>query len=910
MTGRLAARTLLRAPRRIVITLLGVAVPVALFAGTALFVDTSAAKMTAQALAPVQVDMQALLRSPQIAPDPIAARLAAQPGVVRAEPFASVDLPVVLPGGGPARTVRVFAVRPDYLRNHDWVRAETGGLGAGVLLTDALAAGNSPVGAQLQVQLPAGQPAVTLPVGGTVDLRKADTWFALLSGDNQGNVAYVPDAMVVDLATFDSRILPALRTTGSTPSAAGSGASDPGALTVQEHITLDRSAFAADPAVALTRSTGLRRTLERTAPGQLTVLDNVGDSLGAARNDATNAKVLFLFLGIPGVLVAGALAVAAAGSLAAAQRRELALLRLRGATDRQISRLAATQSLSVGVVGSALGLALAALGIRLLIGPAAFTGVSAGSVATSAVLAFVVGLTVTAVSLRTAGRAARRSTVAVQRAQLDPAGVPVWRRRKLDLVALAVGVVVLVVNVATGGFRNVPSEGQTLGLSFYLLLAPIALWVGFALLGLRGASWWLARATRPERARPLGSWPGASLRWLGRRPGRTTATAVIGVLAVAFGTNLLSFVHTYDVAKRTEAALSVGADLRITPASTMPPVVPPLSTPGIAASTPVRVVTLTVGTDKRTAYAIDPATFAATVPVGPVDAKGRTVDRRLLNGNPAAVLISTGFAKDFNVSVGDPVNVGLPDGRGGTRNVFLSAVGQYANATPAAPGADVVFGTDAFGLPTATDAAPQLGAQPPAAAGAAAGSAPAPDFYLARVAGGVSVSDVASRLQSAAGTSAAFTVLTFSDAIVKEQSTLATLNLRGLSRIETTGTLVIATLGIALLGAFLVLERRREYAVLRSLGATTRQVLVPPALEGAVTLAVSVVLGVPIGLAMTAITTRVLTPLFTVSPPLVQVPALPLGLLVAAVIATGAAALGVALVLVARLRTVAVLRES
>ncbi len=37
-------------------------------------------------------------------------------------------------------------------------------------------------------------------------------------------------------------------------------------------------------------------------------------------------------------------------------------------------------------------------------------------------------------------------------------------------------------------------------------------------------------------------------------PPASAATALIGVMAVAFGTNLLSFVHTYDVAERAEAS--------------------------------------------------------------------------------------------------------------------------------------------------------------------------------------------------------------------------------------------------------------------------------------------------------------------------------------------------------------------
>lgn len=238
--------------------------------------------------------------------------------------------------------------------------------------------------------------------------------------------------------------------------------------------------------------------------------------------------------------------------------------------------------------------------------------------------------------------------------------------------------------------------------------------------------------------------------------------------------------------------------------------------------------------------------------------------------------------------VGDPVNVTATDAAGTPHDVTLKADGIFTTASPAVPAADLIVN---------------------AAALEPVGLAP-PDFYLVRASAGHSPSAVAARLKSAAAPTAGWTVLTLTDAVVKEQSTLATLNLNGLGRIETTGTVTIATLAIALLGAFLVLERRREYAVMRSLGATTAQVLTPPAVEGVATVAVSVVLGVPIGLGMTMISTRVLNPLFTLSPPLVSLNAAAIAGLVVLVIGATATALAGTLGVVARLRTVSVLRET
>jgi len=184
-----------------------------------------------------------------------------------------------------------------------------------------------------------------------------------------------------------------------------------------------------------------------------------------------------------------------------------------------------------------------------------------------------------------------------------------------------------------------------------------------------------------------------------------------------------------------------------------------------------------------------------------------------------------------------------------------------------------------------------------------------PDFYLARAASGSGVTAVAARLSAQGQSGGSWTVQTYASALAKEQSTLATLNLGGLSRIEIAGAAIIAALGIGLLGAFLVLERRREYAVLRSVGASTRQVLVPPAVEGAVTVTASLLLGVPIGIGMALLSTRVLTPLFTLPPPLLAIDGQGLLGLLGLVLLASAVSIVVSLIAVARLPTVQVLRE-
>ena len=120
---------------------------------------------------------------------------------------------------------------------------------------------------------------------------------------------------------------------------------------------------------------------------------------------------------------------------------------------------------------------------------------------------------------------------------------------------------------------------------------------------------------------------------------------------------------------------------------------------------------------------------------------------------------------------------------------------------------------------------------------------------------------------------------------------------------------LIWDIGVGILGAFLVLERRREAAILRTVGADTRHILTAPAVEGGVAALGSVVVGVPVGIGLGALAVRVLSLFFTLPPPLVTIPVLPLAGLAVLVLATSALTLALALRAVSRLDVAPVLRE-
>lgn len=880
-------RTVRRAPRRLVLEALGVALPVAILGATLLYVDQAVHAMTTVALRPVVTEMQVVAANLDVDVAAVSTRLAAEPDVARVEPFAAANV-VVDPGTGQAYTARLFAVDPAYLTDRPWLRTVSGDLTRGALLDQSLL-GTPGFGdaTSISVVLPGDAPPLhlRLPVAGSIDLRSATPWFAIPYGDVQGDLVNVPRSLVVDRATFDTKILPTLQAwarAGGLPPFDPTAGELP-AASLESHVEVDHAAYPPDPGRAVLWSGQLQRRLGRDAGAPVLVADQAAESLTTSREDATNAKILFLLLGLPGVLVAGALGLVVASTLVASERRESGLLRLRGADSPQIIRLACGQAVAAALVGVPLGLGLAAAAVGLATGQLAGRGVPIRGTLTSVGLAVLAGGLTTVVRVLGLRRAARRTEVADERRRAELGWQPLWRRAGLDFVAIAVGLAILAVSNATGGLRPGVTEGPALALSFYVLMAPILLWTGVTLLLTRLALVGLATYARPERARPLRSWPGAVWRWLGRRPARMAVGLVLAALAVGFATLTLGFSATYDAAKDADARAAIGSDLRLTPADPRTPL-PDLGA-AVTATTPVRVVPAKLDTDRKSILALDMPSYLATVTSAPVMVAGE--GPAALLSHPDGVLIDVDTAATFEVRPGDQLPVSIfPDDFESAKDLDLTVVGVFRSFPPADPPAELV--TTLATLPRA-ELVP-------------------PDFHLARLgsADPAATTAVAQQLRtSPIGRAFAVTTVT-----ARQERGLAALDLAGLRRIESTGAGLMAALGLAVLTAFGVLERRHELAILRSIGADDRQIRLGPALEAGVAALGSIVIGVPVGLGVGLLAVRVLGLFFLRPPPLLVIPTSGLAGLVVGIGATAAAALILTLSMVSRGRVSAALREN
>ena len=230
------------------------------------------------------------------------------------------------------------------------------GASEGVLLAQQTAANlHATVGDSIAIER-AGLPTAEVKVDGIVDLPNADSLFQPV-GLPPGLAPQAPpdNVVILPLAQWHELFDPL-------------AAAQPGSVHSQLHVSLSHDRLPPDPAAAYDQVSGAARNLEARIAGAGVVADNLAARLDAVRSDALYARVLFLFLGMPGALLAILLTHAVAVSGAGRRRQEQSLLRIRGASIAQILRLVALEAGTVGVAGILLGLAIAALAAFPLLG--------------------------------------------------------------------------------------------------------------------------------------------------------------------------------------------------------------------------------------------------------------------------------------------------------------------------------------------------------------------------------------------------------------------------------------------------------------------------------------------------------------------------------------------------------------
>ena len=842
----------------------------------------------------------------QLSLERLRARIARVPGVADADGLSFVDLaPGSLKAGGVTinKPVRVFGFDRRYQAHYPSIRVTAGSFagGSALLSVEASHALAAKPGARVDLSLPRRPRRLSLPVSGVADLSRAQPLFSSRNSNKLEEFLYVPNSVIVSPATFKNAILPSFQAASA---ARGPGLKSP---PVQEvDVLVDRSRLRSDPASALTQTKAVARAINRIAPGQDYLIDNISNTLQVAKGDASVAKRMFVFLGLPGVVLAAFLAAWAGSILAAAQRREWANLRIRGAHRGHLVRMLAYRTLAFASVGSVLGAGLGFLSALAILGQRAMFEASAADLMLSASIAVGTGMAITGLALYLPGRRSLSREVIRERGEVAMAPAPAWRRLRLDLALLAVAAIAEVIAFRTGAF-DAPiasvSAGESVSLPSRLLAAPIIAWLGGVLLCVRFSETTASRLPVPAPPRFGPVVRGVLTRSLKRRAG-SLATGIVGVgLVVAFGVGLAIFAATHDAAKSADARFVVGSDLRITPSVLSSHPHPPgfaskLVVPGVSAATPVvsklenSVLIGRYNQDVKQLTAIDPRSFERVAALSDSFFVDRTAAGAMaaLRVDPRGLLVDSQTADDLGIGKGDRIQVLLARGTRTQTLKTFHVIGVFDNFP---------------GFPQGTNLVANLSYYE-----AATGSRRT-DYFLARATDG-SASGLAratAALRSGPGQADPIKIDTTRTALNKDQSSLTALNVNGLVNLNSIYTLAISAAAMGIFAFGLMLQRRREYVTLLAQGMQAGELRALVLGETAFVAACGLAAGTLVGTGMAYMLVHILRPLFILDPTF-TFPAGRIAILASlAIAATLASALAAAAVL-RRLRPSEILRET
>jgi putative ABC transport system permease protein len=843
--------------------------------------------------------------APRLSLQQLTTRIARVRGVAAADGLSLVDLPPRSLRSSESLVrdrIRVFAFDEDYATHYPSIRIVAGFFEPKSALLSAEAARRLAVGPgdSVTLRLQGRSRPVSLRVSGVVDLGRAKPLFYSRRSDKLEDFIYVPNSVIVSPSTFRHTFIPAFQT------ARAKVGNVTKTFPFQEvDVLVDRSRLHSDPGSALAQTKAIARSIERIAPSQDFLVDNISNTLQVAREDAEVGKRMFLFLGLPGALLAAFLASYAGSVLAITQRREHATLRVRGAHRGHLVQKLVYGTLLFATTGSGLGVCLGVLSALLLLTPRLLLDAPTSDLVESAMIAAGIGVLTTALALYIPGQRSLGRDVSEEQAEFSATRVPPWKRLRLDIALLVMAAIAEAVAYQTGAFDppvSSVSAGEAVEFPFRLLLAPLIAWFGGTLIFVR-----IFAAVASRLRAPLAARPGPVVRGLLRRSLRrrswALATGALGVgLIVAFGISLTLFSATYNAAKAADARFIVGSDLRITPSVLSPHNYPSsyaseLEVQGVSAVTPVvsklenAVLIGPDNQDRADLTAIEPESFRRVASLSDSFFVNRSAAGAMaaLASDPQGLLVDADTADSLGINPDDRVQVLLARGTSRQTLKAFRVIDLFLHMP---------------GFPQGTSLVSNLGYYE-----AATGSTKI-DFFLARTRdpSPEGLRRATAALRSGPAKRNPINIDTTATALDKDQSSLTALNVHGLVSLNSFYTLVMSIASIAIFVLGLMLQRRKEYVTLRAQGLELWKLQALVFGEAALVAACGLMTGMLVGTGVALLLAHVLRPLFILDPSVVFPLPEVMWLLASVILATLASA-SIAIVLLRRLKPIEVLRE-
>lgn len=433
-------------------------------------------------------------------------------------------------------------------------------------------------------------------------------------------------------------------------------------------VWIDRSQFIDPYDIEGSRRelTRFQRELERDLYSfDVGVSDNLSGALSIYEAQITSQRVIYLLLSLPVLLLGLYLGAVGVDLGHAERRRELAVLKTRGAGKGQVLGILLLGASLGGVLAAVVGL-VAGIGLsRLLltvVNPYALEVAPSYDVVVLSIGTVIVVATFSVLFMILASFHSARRTAGLPVAETlryySPGETKIEYRPTVDIILVSIGVVAL---VGTWYVRFNPGTFITffVGIIFIVMLplAPVFLIVGGTRLLTRSSGriyGWAARLWKPV----AGGLYSIISKNLARNPRRSSNVAVIIALGLAFGIFVFAFLGTTVANQQRTIRANLGADIRIgfAPMEDASFLQNLSASPGVAGVTTVDTRYIEVYSQGVQAYAVEPDTlFAVTQPESWYFDGLNTEAAAAILGEEGQVLASKELANSLFLEVGDRI---------------------------------------------------------------------------------------------------------------------------------------------------------------------------------------------------------------------------------------------------------------
>ena len=824
----------------------GIAITIALLASIGSFITYSGAAMTARAIKGVPVDWQ--LQPMAGASEPALRAALAQTtalGAFETVGYADVAGLSARTGASVQQTGagKVVGLSDTYLSNFPLEQRNLVGAPSGVRITQQAAANlHVQPGDTVSIQR-VGLPPVDVKIDGVVDMPYADSFFQAIGMPAHAAPQAPPDNVLILPETqwhsfFDPQA--ALR---------------PDTVKTQYHARISHE-FPADPQAAYIAVQRLANNLEARIAGSALVGNNLAARLDAVRADALYAKVLFLFLGLPGAILAILLVLFISASGEAHRRQEQDLLRIHGAPTARIIHLQSLEAWGIGAGGVLLGILFSFLVESLLIPiNAATSGLIAAWILFASLAGIVLALTAVIIpSLRTL-KNSQQFVAKDEHAFIKP----LWQRIYLDVIFLAISAIEFWRTASTGYSVVMAPEGiASVTVHYESFLGPLFLWIGGVLLAMRLSDIVIAKKTSltARMLRPsAGSLAPVVAASLSRDRKFVTRGILLVALALSFAISTSIFNTTYNQQARVDAELTNGSDVTATalvPFSANDPRLQKVATlTDVAGSQLMQHRFAYVGKDLQDLYGIDPSNIQKATNISNAffanhDARATLA---VLRTQKDGILISEETKNDFQLNTGDLINLRVQDATDHAYHEVPFHVVGVVREFPTAP-KDSFFVANAEYIAAVTHN-------------------PTYELLLLRAKG--NPARLASEVSGILGSNSV--KISEIGAVQKTISSgITSVDLRGLTSLELTFAIILLASSIGLVLALGLSERRRNFAIMKMIGGDKKELNAFIHSETAAIFFGGLVGGSILGIGIAGMLVKVLTGIFDPPPEMLAFP--------------------------------------